>query len=485
MRRLFVREIGELATSFQFPKAAAEGIFMSNLARNLVALASLIAGSLPGLTACRSSSADHSVVRSGPQGTSTATAQSRGSSGDNPPADAEGSSDEPVWINGAYLTCDYDAVVGDDGSIVRLACSINDANPEQPITEWAWKVIGPEGVEQTDAVVTITGSTAIIEIPAKLLSSVSLAVRPTANSEAQVGVVSSVKDAVQVGLSQATSAAVAEAKTKQLLGCFDEQTKAPTQCFADAGFTAEALVSPPAGDAVAKVADTPCTPSEILYVQGTIKVVVPPGCILTVSLWGGGGSGGGVVDGLPGGDSRFFDLLATGGRGGEACAVGGAGGDGGEISSENSNFDGLDGDFGEDAVDPAAGVGGAGGNAGSDADFFAGEEQADGEPANPKSVSGTGGEAGKSGTVLGGGGGGATGTTDCGGGGGGGGFLTARYTLQDLIDAGAVPSEAGSVELQGEVGGGGPLPIINGNAGMGANGGILVVLTPETPEDAP
>lgn len=458
---------------------------MSHLARNLVALASLIAGGMSGLTACRSSSADHSMVRSGPQGTSTASAQSREAPGENPPADAEGSSDEPVWVNGAYLTCDYDAVVGDDGSVVRLACSVNIANPEQPVTEWAWKVIGPEGVEQPGAVITVTGSTAIIEIPAKLLSSVSLAVRPTAQPEDQVAVVSTVKDAAQAGLSQATSAGVAKEKTEQLLGCFDEQTKAPTQCFADAGYTEAALVSPPAGGAVAKGADTPCTPSEILYVQGTIKVVVPPGCILTVSLWGGGGSGGGVVDGLPGGDSRFFDLLATGGRGGEACAVGGAGGEGGEISSEYSDFDGLDGDFGEDAVDPAAGVGGAGGNAGSDADFYADELQADDEPANPKSISGTGGEAGKSGTVLGGGGGGATGTTDCGGGGGGGGFLTARYTLQDLIDADAAPSESGSVELQGEVGGGGPLPIINGNAGMGANGGILVVLTPETAEDAP
>jgi hypothetical protein len=272
-------------------------------------------------------------------------------------------------------------VVGDDASIVRLACVIHDASPEQPVREWAWKVIGPNGGEQSGIVITATASTAIIEIPAKLLSSVTLSAGPTSNPEVKVAVVSTVKDAVQASLSPATGSAEAEAKTEQLMQCLDEQSRTPTQCFADAGYTAAALVSPPAVDAASKVAPPACTPSEILYVRGKIDVVVPPGCILTVSLWGGGGSGGGVVDGLRGGDSRFFDLVAAAGSGGKACAVGGAGGEGGVASSKHSIFDGVDGEFGEAAVDRGAGVGGAGGDAGSDGTTT----QTDGQPANPSS----------------------------------------------------------------------------------------------------
>jgi hypothetical protein len=291
-----------------------------------------------------------------------------------------------------------------------------------------------------------------------------------ADAKAQPVVVSSVKEAVETGLSPTVSASTAEAQTKQLLECFDDESKAPSQCFADAGYTDTALVGVPAEVAT-------CTPDEVVYVGLTFTVTVPAGCAITVGVWGGGGSGGGAVDGLPGGDTRFFGLVAGGGGGGKACAAGGAGGVGGRSSSARSSIEVVDGNAGGNAADVAAGVGGAGANGAT-------PPGDGGMIGNGIIVVGKGGEPGKDGTPLGGGGGGATGTTNCGGGGGGGAYIGARFTMKDLIAAGAVPTASGSVELQGETGVGGGIPLVNGSAGAGAgaNGGVLVKWVPEASE---
>lgn len=455
---------------------------MRKSARKLVALASIISGVIPGLAACSGmTSVDGSATRSHQESTSTAAAQSTAAEGEGASdggGGEEGSSDVPIWVNGSYLTCDYDAVVGDHGRDVRLACKIIVSRLDQAITAWDWKVIGPTGAEKANVVVSVDGLSAVIEMPADLLSSVTLSATPTALPDVKAAVVSSVKDAVASAAQAVTpSSQKIGAEADQLLTCFADAGKAVSQCFADAGYTKAELVKQPGG-AASEARAVDCSPGQKKFRQGTFSFVVPAKCVVTVSLWGGGGSGGGAVGGVFGGDSRLFNagagagavgeggdsrlfiLVAGGGTGGGSCALGGGGGDGGLADGEGLVFSFFDGDFGEDVE---AGAGAPGGHAGSDAD----------------EVPMTGGAPGKRGESPGGGGGGATGIPSCGGGGGGGAYVTASFTLQDLIDAGASPSKDGGVEIEGEVGAGGSVPPENGNAGAGGDGMIWISWAPE------
>lgn len=397
------------------------------------------------------------------------------------PKDSETGSDDAVWINGSYLACDYDAVTGESKDTVRVVCHLVLAPDSKVQGSWNWQIINAHGAPDSLINLKVDGTTATFEVPASLLPSVSLAVRPGGSSPSAMAVTAEVKQAVLNSELGTASDPASATKQNALMECLTGTVKAASLCFADAGYKKENLIGP---GAVASAAhdtqtqspavhsqidekpgmaeDLPCTPGSRDFLPGIREFTLPKGCAMRVSLWGGGGGGGGLAAGEDGKASTFLDLQAGGGGGGQACAEGGDGGLGGDINFEYFIDDGGMGDDGE-AADVDGLVGGAGGEAPTPGD----------QDPLP-----SGGQPGEGATERGGGGGGATGIQTCGGGGGAGGFIMAEYTASYLTELGIEATKDATYSFNFVVGRRGNADK-DSNAGHGGPGLVRIEWYPE------
>ena len=121
--------------------------------------------------ACSVANKSFSGVSSVRESKSNATDTSIGSMPQGGTAAHPEPADEPVWVNGSYLTCDYDHTFSRQGDETRLSCSIqNDEDNLRP-NGWIWQVIDEQKLDSPhQANVAATGIDATLEIPISLVT---------------------------------------------------------------------------------------------------------------------------------------------------------------------------------------------------------------------------------------------------------------------------------------------------------------------------